>query len=376
MPAHPRLRSTRHRRPRRAAALSALGALAFALAWASPAQATTQTFNLTGAEQTFTVPVGVFHLHVLAIGGSGGAGELGGGVAAQVSADLSVTPGQLLYVEVGGKGHNGGGGGGPGGFNGGANSGGAFAGGGGGASDVRTSPMSAGLAPDTRLIVAAGGGGTGANGETSTGALGGAAGAEGSTTTTGDPGGGAGTETEGGAGGAGFFGAGGNGQLGLGGTGGLSEPTGGPGGGGGGGYYGGGGGGGGITSGGGGGGGGSSLVPQGGSLELASLASEPQIQIAYNPPPSIGIAAPANGATYTQGQAISAVYSCNAGEGTGLKTCAGPVANGATLDTSTLGPHTFTVNAEDTDGGKATQSVTYTVECPSPGGSSCIEPRR
>jgi hypothetical protein len=75
----------------------------------------------------------------------------------------------------------------------------------------------------------------------------------------------------------------------------------------------------------------------------------------------IGIVTPANGATYTKGQAISAVYSCTAPEGTGLKSCAGPVANGAVFDTATLGPHTFTVNAEDIDLGKATQSVTYTV---------------
>jgi hypothetical protein len=332
------------------------------LAWAAtPAQAaTTQTFTATGAEQTFTVPAGVFSLHVLAIGASGGAGELGGGVAAQVIGNLSVTAGQTLYVEVGGKGKSGVEGG-TGGFNGGADSGGANAGGGGGASDLRTAPRLAGLSPEDRLIVAAGGGGTGANGEASAGALGGAAGSDGADTTTGNPGGNAGTQTEGGIGGAGFFGTGANGQLGLGGAGGLSEPTGGPGGGGAGGYYGGGGGGGGAISGGGGGGGGSSLVPAGGSLTLASLLTEPEIQITYNPPPSIGIVAPANGATYTQGQALSAIFSCTPGEGTGLKSCAGPVANGAALDTSTVGQHTFTVDAEDTDGGKATQSVTYTV---------------
>lgn len=256
------------------------GLLALSVA---PAQAATQAFGYTGAEQVFVVPAGVTTLHLVAIGGAGGPSEFAGGVAARVSGDVVVTPGQTLYVEVGGNGHSAGLGGGLGGFNGGGDGGGIGAGGGGGASDVRTLPMAAGLAPDRRLIVAGGGGGTGGNGEISVGGVGGAAGSNGAETTTGNPGGNAGTETEGGAGGLGFFGTGGNGELGIGGAGGASESSGGPGGGGGSGYYGGGGGGGGFTSGGGGGGGGSSLVPQGGKLELASLATEPQVEIVYTP---------------------------------------------------------------------------------------------
>ncbi len=103
-------------------------------------------------------------------------------------------------------------------------------------------------------------------------------------------------------------------------------------------------------------------MPAGGSLELAPLVTTPpQVQITYNPPPSIAISFPADSATYSQGQAVSAVYSCSAGEGAGLKACAGPVANGSVFDTATLGPHTFTVDAEDSDGDKSAQSVTYTV---------------
>jgi hypothetical protein len=78
-------------------------------------------------------------------------------------------------------------------------------------------------------------------------------------------------------------------------------------------------------------------------------------------PPSIAIASPANGATYTQGQAVTAAYSCTAPAGTTVTTCAGPVANGAPIDTATLGSHTFTVVAQDSDGGPATKSVSYTV---------------
>jgi len=270
--------------------LLATFAMAGLVVWGvAPAQAATQTFTYTGGEQVFVVPAGVTTLHVVVIGGAGGPSEFAGGVAAQVIGDIAVTPGQTLYVEVGGNGHSAGLGGGLGGFNGGGDGGGIGAGGGGGASDVRTAPLVSGLAPDRRLIVAGGGGGTGGNGEASLGGVGGPAGGNGAETTTGNPGGNAGTETEGGAGGAGFFGTGGNGELGLGGAGGASGLSGGQGGGGGSGYYGGGGGGGGEISGGGGGGGGSSLVPPGGKSELVSLSTEPQVEIAYTPSVSTGL---------------------------------------------------------------------------------------
>ena len=95
-----------NRRARRLAALAACLATVFAASAAS-AQATTLTYLYTGGEQTFTVPAGITTLHVVAIGGAGGASAVSGGAAAQVTADLSVTPGQVLYIEVGGKGKNG-----------------------------------------------------------------------------------------------------------------------------------------------------------------------------------------------------------------------------------------------------------------------------
>src|SRR5215210_4172452 len=102
---------------------------------------TTCTFSPTGAEQTLDLPDGVSSIHVEATGAPGAVGALGGtaGRGATVSGDLTVTPGQLLYVNVGGA---------PtgrvgcaniacvGGFNGGGSS--LSGGGGGGASDVRT----------------------------------------------------------------------------------------------------------------------------------------------------------------------------------------------------------------------------------------------
>jgi hypothetical protein len=66
----------------------------------APAQAATQTFVYTGAEQTFTVPAGVLRVDIVAIGGSGASSGLQA-PAAQASAGLGVTPGETLYVEGG-----------------------------------------------------------------------------------------------------------------------------------------------------------------------------------------------------------------------------------------------------------------------------------
>lgn len=272
--------------------LTLLAALVVLSAVAAPAQATTLTYLYTGSEQTFTVPAGITTLHVVAVGGSGGASAVLGGAAAQVTADLAVTPGQVLYIEVGGRGKDGASGG-AGGFNGGAagGSGGiSLAGGGGGASDIRTLPGPS-LSPDTRQIVAAGGGGGGGTGIEAVGGAGGAAGEAGKVSADFENGGGgAGTQSEGGTAGVGVN-NGEGGTRGQGGVGSSSCGEGGGGGGGGGGLFGGGGAAAGcVSTSGGGGGGGSSLVPAGGSLALALLATEPQIQITYTPP--AGEAAP------------------------------------------------------------------------------------
>jgi glycine rich protein len=262
-------------------ALSAVCAFGLTLGWsATPALGATQTFISTGAEQTFTVPAGVTSIHVVAIGASGGAGGNSGGAGgapAQVSGDLSVTPGQVLYVEVAGNGNGGSAAQNPGagGFNGGGSGGGGAngGGGGGGATDVRISPMSVSLtSSDSRLMVAAGGGGGGAN---AGGGTGGAAGSNGS----GNFGGSAGTSSAGGAGGCG-----GSACVGALGVGGAGFQTGG---GGGAGYYGGGGGACPISSCGAG-GGGSSLVPAGGSKIVVALNTPPQVQIIYTPGSSSG----------------------------------------------------------------------------------------
>ena len=226
-------------------------ALLASLALPAAASAQAETFSFTGTEQTYTVPAGVTAVHVEAVGAAGEAGDATGGMGALVSGELSVTPGQTLYVEVGGVGQcNGAGAGTP-----------AGGGGGGGGTDVRTVSAAhsggsfcgtqSAASLNSRLIVAAGGGGGSADlgfGADDGGNAGQAAG------------GGAGTDS---AGGGGAAGGGGTGDLGQGGAGGGIG-----GGGGGAGLYGGGGGGTTtappaftFTSGG---GGGSSLVPAGG----------------------------------------------------------------------------------------------------------------
>lgn len=102
----------------------------------------------------------------------------------------------------------------------------------------------------------------------------------------------------GGAGGNGCFSEGSSGEFGFGGIGGAGESTN-AGGGGGGGLYGGGGGSGGCSGSGGGGGGGSSLVPEGGSLGLASVGAVPKIEVTYTPPATAPVGDPLRAAPKT-----------------------------------------------------------------------------
>jgi hypothetical protein len=82
--------------------------------------------------------------------------------------------------------------------------------------------------------------------------------------------------------------------------------------------------------------------------------------------PSITIASPVNGATFTQGQKVTASYSCGAPARASVTECSGPVASGAAIDTSELGTHTFTVSAGDSEFTGASQSASYTVVAAAP----------
>jgi hypothetical protein len=194
------------------------------------AQADTVAFSSTGSEQAFTVPAGVTSIHVVAIGAPGGAaGNDAGGRGAQATADLAVTPGEALYVEVGAKGGDGDpqgfGPGGAGGFNGGGGGGPGVSGtnpsggGGGGASDVRTVPSGQPGSLAARLIVAgAGGGGPGGGAAGAAGTEGAHPGQPGTASAGGTPNGGLGTggaatSVSGGGGGGGLYGGGAGGST-------------------------------------------------------------------------------------------------------------------------------------------------------------------
>lgn len=124
------------------------------------------TYNYTGTVQTYIVPNNVTTINIESWGGQGeDVSELyspqTGGLGGYSTGDLAVTPGETLYIYVGGEGIAG-----VGGFNGGGNGGtataaspdfGGSAGAGGGASDIRQG----GTTLNDRVIVAAGGGGAG-----------------------------------------------------------------------------------------------------------------------------------------------------------------------------------------------------------------------
>ena len=78
--------------------------------------------------------------------------------------------------------------------------------------------------------------------------------------------------------------------------------------------------------------------------------------------PTISIGSPKDRAPYAEGAQVAAQYSCtDESGGSWLVSCGGTVANGLSLDTSSLGQHTFTVTATDKAGNRSNRSVTYTV---------------
>ncbi|MEM0997664.1 MAG: HYR domain-containing protein [Bacteroidota bacterium] len=124
---------------------------------------TTQTFNFTGSVQSFTVPANVTSVNIQAWGGQGrtnSGNNIAGGRGGYATGNLAVTPGNTLYIYVGG----GGGINTAGAYNGGGNAGAepcstARGGGGGGATDIRLN----GTSLNARRLVAGGGGGAGGN---------------------------------------------------------------------------------------------------------------------------------------------------------------------------------------------------------------------
>ncbi len=302
-----------------AAALTLGSAAGGAIGTETPAHAApipggpTATFTTSGpCANSYTVPAGIYALHVVLIGGQGASGSTnntssssggGGGEGAQVTADLQVTPGEQLNVNVGANGTDpttllgqqgtflGGAVGGIEGIN--AQS---FGGQGGGASDIDSQAGCGSPHPGDILAIAGGGGGGGGAGTLKRGHGGGGGTADGTSSDAGggngngllfhgDGGGGA-TAGAGGGGGGGGNDSGQQGGPLSGGAGGVrTSPVSSKesffdgGGGGGGGWYGGGGGGEGAGGGGGGGGGGSSAVLNGTLDSVTAAKQSPMVSI-------------------------------------------------------------------------------------------------
>lgn len=173
-------------------------------------------YYYTGAPQTFRVPIdGWYEIQLWgAEGGDDAAGE--GGRGAYVKGEVYMRRGSELYVYVGAPGLTGTHGSGAG-YNGGGNSGassGGQSGSGGGATDVRTVYGNWNQNLDTRIAVAAGGGGAGMHRAGGYGGalVGGSTGIAGGTQTSAGPRGGFGyggsSEVDGGGGGGGWYGGG------------------------------------------------------------------------------------------------------------------------------------------------------------------------
>ncbi len=79
--------------------------------------------------------------------------------------------------------------------------------------------------------------------------------------------------------------------------------------------------------------------------------------------PSITITTPGQGTTYVRGATALAAYVCTPGDAV-ITACTGDVPDGAAIDTSTVGSHTFTVNAADANSLTAVAQVTYSVRAP------------
>lgn len=77
-------------------------------------------------------------------------------------------------------------------------------------------------------------------------------------------------------------------------------------------------------------------------------------------PPSIDVVVPADGAVYNEGETITVDYDCS-DVGSGVATCNGDVPDDAMLDTSTVGAHTFTVEATDFQGLPHAETHSYRV---------------
>jgi YVTN family beta-propeller protein len=98
---------------------------------------------------------------------------------------------------------------------------------------------------------------------------------------------------------------------------------------------------------------------------VTNSQSETVTEIAVPPAPKASITSPSGGEVIDQGQTVSTSFSCTDAEGgPGIESCTdsnGGSGTSGTLDTSTPGPHTYTVTAKSKDGESASTEIAYTV---------------